>query len=142
MTTYITDPKDIQEVRDGSAKINGKSVLIADGDMRTATRAIFRALSSNPDLAIVGGLGIAKKSSANQWRKLSVPDLKALVLDSFVLVREQIRGDGQCRLEVLDGPPTPFWLPTLLQGRWISTEVESWFPPIIKQEKIKLITRP
>jgi hypothetical protein len=141
MKTYITDSKDIAEVRDGTAQINGKSALIADADMRTATKRIFHTLSSNPDLAIVTGVGLAKKSSAGLWRKLTVPELSGLVLDHFVLVREQVRGDGQCRLEILDGPPTPFWIPTLLQGGWIDTEVESWFPAI-RQEKVKIITRP
>jgi hypothetical protein len=138
MKTYITDPADIAQVRDGSARINGKEVLIADGNMKIATRAIFRALSSSPDLAIVGGLGLARKSTAiNQYRKLSVPELRELILEKFVLVREQVRGDGQCRLEVLDGPPTPFWIPTLLQGRWLTEEVASWFPAI-RQDKVKL----
>jgi hypothetical protein len=138
MKSYITDPADIAQVRDGSARINGKEVLIADGNMKNATRAIFRALSSNPDLAIVAGLGLAKKSTAiNQYRKLNVPELTKLILEKFVLVREQVRGDGQSRLEVLDGPPTPFWVPTLLQGRWLTEEVASWFPAI-RQDKVKL----
>jgi hypothetical protein len=130
MKTYITDPADIAEVRNGSARINGKEVLIADGDMKTATKRIFFAFKDNPDLAIVAGMGLAKKSSTiSQYRKLSVPELKELILKYFVLVREQpgVSG-GPCRLEVLDGPPGPFWIPTLLQGRWLNDEVCSWFP--------------
>jgi hypothetical protein len=143
MKTYITDKKDIEDVRNGTARINGKEILLVDANMKTATRRIFSALSKNPDIALVAGLGLCLKSSAiGQWRRISVPELKALVLDAFVLVREQTRGDGQCRLEILPDVPNPFWLPTVLQGRWIDPEVESWFPPIIKQDKVKIITRP
>jgi hypothetical protein len=143
MTQYIVDAADIAEVRAGTARINGKEVLIADGDMRTATRRIFAVLAKNPDLGIVSGLGLSTKSSTvGQYRRLSVPELEQLILDSFTLVREQLRGDGQCRLEILEGPPSKFWVVTLHQGRWLTDEVCSWFPPIIKQDKIKLITRP
>ena len=125
MKTYITDPKDIQAVRDGTASINGKSVLIADSDMRTATKRIFFAFKDDPDLAIVAGLGLAKKSSAvGQYRRLSVPELKELILEKFVLVREQAGvSGGPPRLEILSDPPSPFWLVTILQGRWIDPEV-------------------
>jgi hypothetical protein len=141
MKTYISDPQDIAEVRNGTARIGGKEVLLADADMRTATKRIFFTLSKNLELALVAGLGLSVKSSANQWRRISVPELKALILDNFVLVREQT-GPAGSRLEILTDVPTPLWIPTILQGRWLDSEVESWFPPVIKQDKIRIIKRP
>jgi len=141
MKTYITDPQDIAQVRAGTARIGGKEVLLADSDMKTATKRIFFTLSKKPELALVAGLGLSVKSSANQWRRISVPELKALVLDAFVLVKEQTGAAGS-RLEVLNDVPTPFYLPTILQGRWLDSEVESYFPPVIRQDKIRIVKRP
>jgi hypothetical protein len=139
MKTYITDPTIIAEVREGSARINGKLVLPTE-EIRVAAKRIFFAFKDNPDLAICAGLGLCKKNTANQWRRLSVPEFKELVLNQFLLVREQLGEGGRCRLEVLDGPP-PFWVVTLMQGRWLDTEVQGWFP-VIEQPKVTIIARP
>jgi hypothetical protein len=64
-------------------------------------------------------------------------------LANFQLVREQAGvSGGPPRLEILSDVPNNFWLVTIMQGRWLSSEVESWFPPVVKQDKIKLISRP
>ena len=122
---YITD---VESVRNGTATHDGKQVLATD-DIRIATKRILRTLSSNPDLALVSGLGLSIIGSHRHYRRISVLELKELVLEQFVLVRPEVGNGGRTRFRVLCDPP-PFWLPTLLQGRWIDDEVQSWFKTV------------
>lgn len=144
MNTYITDPADIEQVRNGTAKLNGKEVIITNDDLRIITKKIFFALKDNPDLAIIPHLGLSKKSTTalNQYQTVTVSELEELVLEHFTLTKEQpgVSG-GPPRLEVLDRPPNEFWILNLRQGRWLTPEVVNWFP-VIEQPKAKIITRP
>jgi hypothetical protein len=128
MKTYITDPSDIAAVKRGEGELNGKPVLLVSSDMASATKRIFAELAKTPVLAIVGGLGLCIKVDAKPpWRKISLAEFRALVLEAFTLVKEQIGDGGKSRLEVLDGPPNALWLPTVLQARWLTNEVQGWF---------------
>ena len=141
ITQYITLPDEVAAVRNDSAKIGAKSVLPID-DLRIATQRIFRTLSGNPELALVSGLGLAIKGSHQQYRKLSVADIRQLFLEKFVLVKPEAGANGQTRFRVLtDADQVPFFWPSVLQGRWITPEVESFFPEI-KPPQAKLIRRP
>jgi hypothetical protein len=124
---YITEPADITAIRNGEGKLGGKQILVVGSDMKTATKRVFRALSANPQLALTGR-GLSIKAIHGEWRKISLAEFKALVLDKFVLVKEQVGGGGRTRFEVLADVPSPFWLPTLMQGRWVDSEVQTWFP--------------
>jgi hypothetical protein len=141
-TKCITDPSEIAAVHSGEARIDGKFVLPTE-NIKHAAKRIYFSLATNSDLRIVAGIGLAKRSDSGQWyRRLTVPELQALVLEHFVLVREKVGPGGVVRLEILDGMPNAFWLPSLMQHRWIDAEVESWFKPVIKQEKVRIVTNP
>jgi hypothetical protein len=124
---YITEHADITAIRNGEGKLNGKQILVVGSDMKTATKRIFRALSANPQLALTGH-GLSIKAVHGEWRKISLAEFKALVLAKFALVREQTGDGARTRYEVLTDAPSPFWLPTLMQGRWVDSEVQTWFP--------------
>jgi len=138
---YIIKPADIAAIRNGEGKLNDKEVLLVGADMKTATKRVFHALSGNPELALLTGLGLSVKSGSNQWRKIGLAELKALVLNRFILVREQVGQGGRVRMEVLNDVPNAFWLPTLMQGRWIDAEVQSWFSRV-EQPKVRVISNP
>lgn len=141
MTAYITSPSDIADARAGTGRLNDKEVLLVGSDMRSATKRIFTALAGNPELAVVTGLGLSVKSMTGQWRKIGLVEFKKLILDKFVLAREETGTDGRCRLRILSDVPHNFWLVSIMQGRWLTDDVQALFPKI-GQPKIKIITRP
>ena len=141
MNAYLTEPSDVEAVKNGTASIGGKPLLAVDADMRTATERIFRVLSENPNLAIVAGLGLSAKASTGLWKRLSVPELRDLILSIFILLKPEVGEDGRTRFRILDGPPNPIWVATLTQNRWLNDHVQSWFPAI-KQPKVQIIKNP
>ena len=141
MNAYLIEPSDVEAVKNGTAKIGGKPILAVDSDMRTATRRIFAALSQDKSLAIVAGLGLSAKASTGLWKRLSVTELRDLILSKFILVKPEVGEGGRTRFRILDGPPNPIWVATLTQNRWLTCEVQSWFPAV-EQPKMKIIKTP
>jgi hypothetical protein len=136
---YITEPADVAAIRNGEAEINGKSLLPVD-HIRLATKRIYRALSGNPNLAVTAK-GLSIKDVTNEWRRISLAEMKALILEHFILVKEQVGNGARSRYEVLTDFPNNFWVPTILQNRWLDTEAQSWFRRP-QQPLGKVITRP
>jgi hypothetical protein len=138
MSTYITDPKDIESIHSGEARIDGKLVLPVD-DVTKAARRIYRELANNPELAVTG-IGLSIKNVPGEWVRISLAKFRELVLDAFTLVKQQTGEGGRIRFEVLAEPPS-FWLQTLLHSRWLDTEAQSYWPKIA-QPPAKIIARP
>ena len=141
MTAYITSPSDVADVRDGKGKLNGKEVLLVSSDMRATSRRVFTALAGDPELAVVTGMGLCVKNVAGDWRRIGLVEFKERVLNRFTLAREEISNDGRCRLRILSDVPSPFWAVSLLQGRWLTDDLQALFPKI-EQPKVRIINRP
>ena len=132
---FITDPESVRLSRIGELKIDGKPALNLASDMRSASRPVFFHLAHNyPDLlAVAAGMGLSVKGSNGEYRCISGAEFEALLLETFVLCEEQAGvGANPPRLEIVDKPRHRFWIGTILQGRWLDSEMQALFrqPPI------------
>jgi|ERR1700730_542520 hypothetical protein len=141
---YITDPESVHLSRIGELKIDGKPALNLSSDMRSASRQVFSHLAAKYSdlLAVVAGKGLSVKGSNGEYRRISGSEFERLLLETFVLCHEQPAvGANPVRLEIVDKPRNRFWIGTILQGRWLDSDMQALFrhPPIPIG---KLIVRP
>jgi hypothetical protein len=129
---FISDPESVNLSRIGELKIDGKPALNLASDMRSASRQVFWHLANKyPDLlAVVAGKGLSVKGSSGEWRRITGTEFEALICQTFVLCTEQPGvGANSPRLEIVDKPKNRFWIPTILQGRWLDETTQRFFRP-------------
>lgn len=132
---FITDPESVRLSRIGELKIDGKPALNLASDMRSASRQVFCHLSAKYHdlLAVVAGKGPSVKGNNGEYRRITGAEFEALLLETFVLCEEQAGvGENPPRLQIVDKPRHKFWIGTILQGRWLDSDMEALFrqPPI------------
>ena len=132
---FITDPESVRLSRIGELRLDGRPVLNLASDMRSASRQVFCHLSSKYHdlLAVVAGKGLSVKGSNGEYRRITGAEFEALLLETFVLCEEQAGvGENPPRLVIVDKPRNRLWVGTILQGRWLDSDMQALFrqPPI------------
>jgi hypothetical protein len=141
---FIDDPESVRLSRIGEMKIDGKPALNLASDMKSASRQVFSHLSAKYHdlLAVVAGKGLSVKGSNGEYRRITGTEFEPLLLETFVLCEEQAGvGENPPRLVIVDKPRHRFWVGTILQGRWLDSDMQALFhqPPIPIG---RLVTRP
>jgi RNase P/RNase MRP subunit p29 len=125
-TEYVTDTDQIREAIAGEVIINSKQVLVVEADHKRVSKQVYKVLAEYPEYAVQIGKGLVRKNSGKQWNRPSGNEVKAIVLDRFILAKKEVGEGGRVRLK-LNVPLHNFTIPTILQSRWLDKEALSFF---------------